>query len=547
MAAGPPGPGSVLLRGGRIHSAADPRATAMLVVDGVVAWLGAEGAADLHADSAAEVIDLAGALVTPAFVDAHVHHTETGLTLLGLDLRGLPSLAAVLAAVAEASAGGTVLGHGWDQTGWSTSRPPTMGELDRASGGGLVYLSRVDVHSAVISAALAARVPGLAASRGFGPDGLVTADAHSRVRRYLAEELPGGLRERAQRATRAHAAARGIGCLHEAGGPDINGEADLASLQALCAGEPGPDLIAYWGSTDLAAVEALGSAGAGGDLFVDGAVGSGTALLRDPYADRPGTGNRYLEGAAVSAHLVAATTAGVQAGFHAIGDAALDLVVAGMRAAVAECGLAAVRAARHRVEHACLCMPEQAAVLAWAGCVASVQPQFDAAWGGPGGTYEQRLGRQRAAGMHDLAGLARAGVMLALGSDSPVTELAPWEAVRAAAWTHNPEHRLSVRAAFNAATRGGWRAARRDEVGVLAPGAPAYFAVWDSRELAVQVPDSRVRSWSTDPRSGTPGLPPLDPGTPAPQCLATVAAGRLIHAVPGRFDWTATMPDPGGG
>ena len=46
-------------------------------------------------------------------------------------------------------------------------------------------------------------------------------------------------------------------------------------------------------------------------------------------------------------------------------------------------------------------------------------------------------------------------------------------------WHHNPVHRMSVRAAFAAHTRGGWRAVRRDDEGVLAPGAPATFAVWD--------------------------------------------------------------------
>jgi hypothetical protein len=97
-------------------------------------------------------------------------------------------------------------------------------------------------------------------------------------------------------------------------------------------------------------------------------------------------------------------------------------------------------------------------------------------------------------------------------------------------WHPNPQARLSGRAAFAAATRGGWRAARRDDAGVLAVGAPATFAVWAAEDLAVQAPDARVAAWSTDPRSGTPGLPRLDPGVPAPECLATVLDGRVMHA-----------------
>ncbi|WP_345714013.1 amidohydrolase family protein, partial [Kineococcus glutinatus] len=58
----------------------------MLVADGHIAWLGSEEAAAAHAGAGVQVVDLHGALVTPAFVDAHVHTTETGLVLTGPDL-----------------------------------------------------------------------------------------------------------------------------------------------------------------------------------------------------------------------------------------------------------------------------------------------------------------------------------------------------------------------------------------------------------------------------------------------------------------------------
>ena len=131
--------------------------------------------------------------------------------------------------------------------------------------------------------------------------------------------------------------------------------------------------------------------------------------------------------------------------------------------------------------------------------------------------------------MNRFGDLASRGVALALGSDSPVTPFAPWEALRACAFHHVPEQRISVRAAFLAHTRGAWRAAGRDDGGVLAPGAPASLAIWEPAELVVQAPDARVQAWSTDPRSGTPGLPDLTPGTAAPQCLRTVVRGRVVH------------------
>ncbi|MET7443376.1 amidohydrolase family protein, partial [Streptomyces sp. NPDC005568] len=266
--------------------------------------------------------------------------------------------------------------------------------------------------------------------------------------------------------------------------------------------------------------------------FVDGALGSHTACLHQPYADTAHTGTAYLDAAAVAAHVVGCTEAGLQAGFHAIGDAAVTAVVDGMRAAAEKVGLARVRAARHRVEHAEMLTPETVAAFAELGLTASVQPAFDALWGGEDGMYAQRLGAERARTLNPFAALLRAGVPLAFGSDSPVTPLDPWGTVRAAAFHRTPAHRVSVRAAFTAHTRGGWRAVGRDDAGVLVPGAPADYAVWRTEELVVQAPDDRVARWSTDPRSGTPGLPDLTPGADLPVCLRTVVGGRTVFVRP---------------
>lgn len=144
--------------------------------------------------------------------------------------------------------------------------------------------------------------------------------------------------------------------------------------------------------------------------------------------------------------------------------------------------------------------------------------------------YAQRLGPERAAGMNPFAQLASAGVPLAFGSDSPVTPIDPWGAVRAAVHPSNPRHALSARAAFSAHTRGGWRAARADGdgSGVLTPGAPATFAVFDAGPLGVDAPDDRVSRWSTDERAAVPGLPDLAPGRALPRCLRTVLRGKQI-------------------
>ncbi|MFC9165416.1 amidohydrolase [Streptomyces fungicidicus] len=526
-------PHTVLLRRGEVHSPADPFATAMVVERGQVAWVGSEGAADAFADGADEVIDLDGALVTPAFTDAHVHTTATGLALTGLDLSAAPSLEAALARVREFAAARpedrVLLGHGWDAARWPGGRPPTRAELDEATGGRPLYLSRIDVHSAVVTTALLDLVGG-----GTGrEDRPLTGDAHHAVRAAALAAVTPAQRTGAQRAALAHAASLGIGTVHECGGPEISSEDDFTGLLRLAAEETGPRVVGYWAEQDVAKAKELGALGAAGDLFADGALGSHTACLHEPYADAGHTGTAHLDAAAVAAHVVACTEAGLQAGFHAIGDAAVSAVVDGVRAAAEKIGLARVRAARHRVEHAEMVTAETVAAFAELGLTASVQPAFDALWGGEDGMYARRLGAERARTLNPFAALLRAGVPLAFGSDSPVTPLDPWGTVRAAAFHRTPEHRVSVRAAFTAHTRGGWRATGRDDAGVLVPGAPADYAVWRTGELVVQAPDDRVARWSTDPRSGTPGLPDLAPGRDLPVCLRTVVGGRTVFVRPG--------------
>ncbi|MFB4425942.1 amidohydrolase [Streptomyces sp. QL37] len=532
---------TVLLRGGDVHSPADPFATAMVVERGHVAWVGSEGAADAFASGVDEVIDLEGALVTPAFTDSHVHTTSTGLALTGLDLSGARSLVEALALVrafANAHAGtGVILGHGWDAARWPEQRPPSRRELDEAAGGRAVYLPRVDVHSAVVTTALLDLVPGVTALAGYAPDAPLTGDAHHAVRAAAHGAVTPSQRALAQRAALAHAASLGIGTVHECAGPEISDEDDFTGLLKLASEQPGPRVFGYWAEPvedekGARRIRELGALGAAGDLFVDGSLGSHTALLHEPYADAPHTGTGRLDAARIAAHVTACTEAGLQAGFHAIGDAAVSAVVAGVRAAAETLGLARIRAARHRVEHAEMLTPETVAAFAELGLTASVQPAFDAAWGGPDGMYARRLGAERAATLNPYAALLRAGVPLAFGSDSPVTPLDPWGTVRAAAHHRTPEHRVSVRAGFTAHTRGGWRAVGRDDGGVLVPGAPADYAVWRTGDLLVQAPDDRVARWSTDPRSGTPGLPDLTPGAELPVCLRTVVFGQTVYVRP---------------
>ncbi|NNH69217.1 amidohydrolase [Nocardia uniformis] len=508
----------------------------MAVSDGTVVWVGQDKPAlALHPD--AEIIDLAGAFVAPAFVDPHVHITALGLKLTGLDLSRTDSLAECLDLVREfarANPDGTIIGDGWDETRWDEGRPPTVADLESAAPGRAVYLTRVDAHSAAVSSTLLDSVPEVTATPGFTRGEPLRADAHHLVRTATLAGLDRGQRDRARQAALDHAAAQGIAAVHECAGPDISGRTDVAELLEF---SHGVDVRVYWGEAVRTADEArtlleeLGVHALGGDLFVDGSLGSHTAWLRHPYTDSDSTGIGFLDAGTIAAHVRACTEAGIQAGFHVIGDAAMDAVVTGFGRAVAELGGPAVAARGHRLEHAEMLDADQIAQLGEWGVIASVQPGFDAAWGGPDGMYATRLGADRAATLNPFAAMAAAGISLAIGSDAPVTPLDPWAAVRAAAHHRTPGHRISPRAAFTAATRGAWRAGGvRDGVsGTLVPGAPATYAIWEAGELVVAAATDKVQRWSTDPRSRVPGLPPLTPEAPLPRCLRTVNRGVTIH------------------
>jgi predicted amidohydrolase YtcJ len=282
-------------------------------------------------------------------------------------------------------------------------------------------------------------------------------------------------------------------------GPEVSGLDDLTGLLALAGERPAPQVVGYWGELaalgGLDVVRDLGLAGAGGDLFCDGALGSHTAALSAPYTDRPETtGALRFAGEQVADHVRACTAAGIQAGFHCIGDAAVEQILDAVAGIAAELGEAAVRACRHRLEHVEMIGDEGIERMRRFGMVASVQPAFDAAWGGTDGMYAGRLGTERALACNPLSGLSDGGVALALGSDAPVTPLDPWGGVHAAVDHRTPGSGLRPFDAYDAATHGGWFAARAEHPqGPLGVGAPATLALWATEETLSAVLTARAR------------------------------------------------------
>lgn len=535
----PNAPEPTLIVNARVYSPAHPFATAALIQDGNITWVGDDSGAQTHKELAARTIDARGGFLAPGFVDSHVHSTHTGLLHSGLNLtecRSTSEFLNVLARACTDQSGGRVLGHGWDETRWNTPELPTLAQIDAVAGDCEVYISRIDVHSALISSALLAQCPQIQGVRGWSPgSALVDKEAHAMVRETTTASMSPAERVAAQRAYRSLASRNGIVSIHEMAGPAISSQADALSLHQISTSEPGPVLYTYWGQTaqsgGLDICQQIGAIGLAGDLFIDGAIGSRTAALHHPYTDCPeASGATYLDAEEIATHLIACTERGIPGGFHVIGDAACDAAIAGISAAVRELGLDRVRMARHRLEHAEMLSEESFTALAEAGITLGMQPLFDAYWGSPGGMYESRLGPDRAHAMNRWGSAHAAGVPLTFSSDSPVTDTSPWAAIRAAMLHNNAQERLSARAAFAAHTRGGWRVVGELASGVIDVSAPAHLALWRAAEFGVQHPDERLAAWSTDPRSGVPPLPSLDSDAELPHCVATWVAGTQTYS-----------------
>jgi hypothetical protein len=483
----------------------EPSDARVLVWEGErIVWVGA----DPHqAPPVEHTIALPGAWITPGFVDAHVHGTATGLTLDGLDLSSSTSADDVVDRVRVFAAyrdDDPMLGSGWEEHGWPMAVPPSAEQLASAAPGRRIQLDRVDGHSCLVDPLTLAQVVdadgGIDRDEQGRPTGWLREAAAGRARARIRELLPEARLSRARQAAADHAAGRGITAMHEMGTPALSSVDDAV---AWSTGDWPVEVIVWWADIDPS-VALTHRLHPGGDLFLDGAIGSRTAAVTAGYRDGPDLGELFFSDSEVVDFFVRCTRAGIGGGVHAIGDAAIEQAIMAVEGAAEEVDLMAVRACRHRIEHVELPRPGHARRMAAMGIVASVQPAFDAVWGGPSGLYASRFGRDAAVASNPFSDFAADGCSLAFGSDSTVTPMAPWAGVLAAIG-HRGGYSIGRRAALAAATLGGRHVARQEDVGPLRPGYRADLAVWDD-----------------NPMVGT-----LEP---PPRCLMTMVAGVITKS-----------------
>jgi hypothetical protein len=320
------------------------------------------------------------------------------------------------------------------------------------------------------------------------PTGRVAREANATLRRWFAMHLAERDVEQLQLAAASLAVSHGVTTIHEMSMVHELGIRDLEILLGHRSRLP-LDVVTYVVSTDLPQVIDLGLPRVGGDLPVDGSIGARTAFVSQPYVDGAGTGVRFFEEDALAEFFHDGHLAGLQVGVHAIGDAAIELVIATWERvyqALDSRGRRHFRARRHRIEHFEMVSPgllERAAVL---GLAISVQPTFDARWGFPGGLYEQGLGWERAASMNPFRDLVARGLEVGAGSDTPITTVDPLVGIAAFESHHDPAQRLSREEAFRIYTLGSARLAHQeDKKGSLEPGKHADLVAYDVDPLTI--------------------------------------------------------------
>lgn len=516
---------SRVLVGAKIHVGQGlPMAEALLVRDGRIAAVGSDAEVRAAAPAGALIERLPGGVITPGLTDAHVHLTAWALARSRVDLNSAGTLEEGLERIrAAAGAGeGWLLGLGWDVHRWRTM--PDRHSLDRMVPDRPALLESHDLHAAWLNSDALMRC-GIDRDTPDPPGGQIVRDAltgeptgilleEARKLAFMHVPLPGAseIQDSLEEAQR-YAHRVGLIGMHSV---EPGGLADCESL--LRQDRLRLRILQHIQLDHLDAAIEMGLRSGGGDdwirvggvkMFLDGALGSRTAWMHEPYEGDPDRyGIRILEPETFRRIVERASDAGLASTVHAIGDAAVDLAIDVMG------DVAPPAALPHRIEHLQLCRPERYEAAARSGIVASMQPihlmnDIPAA--------ESDWGHARSQGAYAFGPLLRRGMTLAFGSDAPVESIDPrgglFAAVRRVTWAGLPEgewfpeNAITAAEALAAYTRGPAIAAGvAAHRGHLSPGADADLVVWDRDPLAVDSAEILEM-----------------------KCVLTMVAGEVVH------------------
>jgi predicted amidohydrolase YtcJ len=497
-------------------NAKQPWAEALGIKDNKIAFVGTDGQVKKACRRRTQILKLKGKLVTPGFVDGHTHFVNFGLTLQRVDLRNLPSLSAcrnrIREAVASFQPGEWIIGRAWNENFWEEKREPTRFDLDDLTPHNPAMMIRACGHSLwVNSAALTAA--GINRDTADLPGARIERDPMSgeptgvlkEMRRHMEKFIPSPTLE-----TRKKAALAGQEEALRFGVTGVHSCETLREWEALSSLEnEGKLKIRVHHTIPYEDIEERRSRSLkpwrGGErlwfgqvkLFADGSLGSGTALLHDPYADNPSDrGIAVLTLQALSKRVREAYRDGYSVAIHAIGDKALTHSLKAIESA----RKAVPGARRDRVEHVQLFRSSDLPLFRRLGVVASVQPvHLFTDWP----TAEKKWGLSRCQNGYAWKSLLGGKIPLNFGSDAPVEPINPLLGLQAAVTRQDlhgkpsggwfPEEKITLEDCIKAFTAlPAWCSRKERYLGTITPGRWADLTVF-SEDLFLVPPDQ----WSS--------------------------------------------------
>ena len=512
----PAPPGMLAIVNARVWTgdAQRPWADAVLVRGDRIEMVGSSAEVKKRAGKA-RTIDARGMMVTPGFIDAHVHFIDGGFALASVQLRDARTkeefIRRIKAFASTIPAGTWILNGDWDHTSWGGELPDRTW-IDSVTPHNPVWINRLDGHmnlanSLALAAAKVTRdtrdVPGGAIVRdALGePTGVLKDNAMDLVSDAMPDPSM-HMRLRALDAAMRYVAARGVTAVHHMGSwADLEvfrRAHDSGTLRTrISAAVP----LSTWARLrDEVAAHGRGDAWlriGGLKGFVDGSLGSHTAAMLEPFTDAPADRGFFVNTESdLRAWTDGADKAGLQVIVHAIGDRAirtqLDIFESVARANGA-------RDRRFRIEHAQHISPPDIARFGPLGVIASMQPYHaidDGRWA------DAVIGPERAKGTYAFKSLLDHGAVLAFGSDWFVAPPTPLLGIYAAVTRRTlddkhpggwvPEQRITVDQALHAYTTGSARAGFQEkELGMLRAGMLADLVMLD-RDIT-RVPPETIR------------------------------------------------------
>jgi len=534
----------LVLENGTVVTLGDeqPEAEALAAAGDTILAVGSTEEIETYVGSGTRVIDLDGRLAAPGFIEGHGHFMGMGEAQMQLDLLGTASWDRIVAMVDSAAdatpAGRWVEGRGWHQEKWASTPDRTVGgfqtnaRLDEAAPDTPVYLTHASGHAAIANDA-ALEAAGIGPNTPDPSGGTVVRDAQGRATGILLENAAGLVQEaieasRSDRSPAEHRARRkkqvrlaaeealahGVTSFHDQGASFATIElyrelAEHDSLGIRMYAMVSQSEVTPGNRDSLAALRTVGAADqhltvrAIGEVTADGALGSRSAWMLQPYDDAPDdTGINVTSMDRIREIAEIGLEENYQIAVHAIGDRAnretLDLYASLFEAA----GVDGERL-RWRVEHAQHLHPDDIPRFADLGVIPSMQA-IHACSDAP---YNyQRLGAERVEqGAYPWRTLWEDGAVVTNGTDVPVEEIDPLASVHCTVTRAVPgsdtaftaEEALDRRQALESYTINNAYAAFEEDVkGSLAPGKLADVTIFGKNIL--EVPAEEIRDVPVD-------------------------------------------------